>query len=743
MKKKRVLIVKRVELLAPAGTIEAVYAAVFHGADAIYCGGKQFGARAYANNFSHDEMREVIRFCHLRGVKVYITMNTLLYENEIDLAMEEVAFYYENDVDALIVQDLGLLDRLCKEYPDFEVHASTQMHIHNPSQIKLLKKLGVKRVVIARETPIELLEQCTKLGMDIEVFTYGALCVSYSGQCLISKFTQNRSGNRGMCAQCCRMKYKLFNENQEISTEGDYLLSPKDLNVIEKLPLLIEAGVTSLKIEGRMKRAEYVGLAVQSFREAIDNYYAQKTYTLENKRLDQLKLMFNRGFSEGFLFSNGATLMNSFRPNHMGISIGRVVFARNGIIEIEIDGEVNQGDGLRIISKYEDIGLVTTKLEVQKKLVSTAKKGDRITFYHSGKVFVNDAVVKTTDILLNKRIQQDEKNYKRIQVDINYEVKLNQALKLSMRDNDGNVVEATSEQVCMTAKNSPITKLKLEEMLGKLGDSVYQVGEFSGVFEPFFLPVKEINELRRQAVELLNEERAIRHKNRKGKEGYRSLQMKLISQDICAVEITSEKQYYQLMKQPKSIQIFSNRKKLITQFKVNPIHSVVNEVGYYPQGDFIVAHELGSLQHKEPSTVIIASSHFNVCNSYALQFLYEHAVDIVMFSHEMTKEQRNQTLQAFQKRNHQEAIIIDYAYGQRDLMILKHCPVNSALLDGKKVDCDLCKKQDYWLQNNQKERFYLKGDDLCIQHVVEERVYQLDNKPLQSAWYQYFDGIVK
>ncbi|MBR2830657.1 MAG: U32 family peptidase, partial [Solobacterium sp.] len=294
---------KKIELLAPAGNMEALKAAVAAGCDAVYLGGTGFSARAFAGNFDHEEMVQAITYCHIHGVKVYVTMNTLLFEQELAAAMKEVAFLYEHDVDALLIQDLGLFHWIREVYPDLELHCSTQMHIHNAAGVRFMKEMGAARAVIARETPLEVIKDCIREGIDIEVFAYGAICISYSGQCLMSQAVKNRSGNRGMCAQLCRLRYQWSDGRQATRDEaGEYLLSPKDLNVIDRVPELIEAGVSSLKIEGRMKRPEYVWLVVRTFREAIDACYRGETYKPSRQRLKDLMLMFNRGFSQGHLF---------------------------------------------------------------------------------------------------------------------------------------------------------------------------------------------------------------------------------------------------------------------------------------------------------------------------------------------------------------------------------------------------------------------------------------------------------
>ena len=245
---------KKAELLAPAGNMDALKAAVAAGCDAVYLGMQIFSARAFAGNFSHEELQKAVRYCHIRDVRVYVTVNTMLFETEIENAKKEIDFLYRIDVDALLIQDLGLFHYVRTCYPDFDVHCSTQMHVHNLAGVRFMQEEGAARAVIARESPLELIREACATGMEVEAFVYGAICISYSGQCLMSASVKNRSANRGMCAQCCRLKYY---PDSGSFPEGEYILSPKDLNVINELPQLLDTGVCSLKIEGRMKLCLY------------------------------------------------------------------------------------------------------------------------------------------------------------------------------------------------------------------------------------------------------------------------------------------------------------------------------------------------------------------------------------------------------------------------------------------------------------------------------------------------------
>ena len=320
---------KKIELLAPAGNMESLIAAINAGADAVYLSGKKYGARAYAANFSDDELIEAINYAHLYDVKIYVTINTLIYENEINDFIDYVEFLYSNNVDAVIMQDLGAMDLVRQKFSELEIHASTQMNIHSLESVKLLEKLNIKRAVLSRELTIDDISHIkNNSNIELEIFVQGALCVSFSGQCLMSSLIGGRSGNRGTCAQCCRMKYDLI-KNSDVIDSG-YLLSTKDLCALNNIDKLIDIGVDSLKIEGRMKRKEYVYLAVSLYRKAIDSYCDTGKINITSKDIYDLKKIFNRKFTQGFLFNeNNNNFINKERPNHQGVEIGKVISIKN------------------------------------------------------------------------------------------------------------------------------------------------------------------------------------------------------------------------------------------------------------------------------------------------------------------------------------------------------------------------------------------------------------------------------
>ena len=335
---------KKIELLAPVGDFECLKAAVQNGADSVYFGANMFNARASAKNFDIDTLKQAIEYCNLRNVKSHLTLNILIKNNEFEDAVFLAKKAYEFGVDSIIVQDFGLANFLIKHFPYMSIHASTQMSIHNLEGALELQKLGFKRVVLARELAINEIEYiCQNCNLETEAFIHGALCISYSGQCLFSSLVGGRSANRGKCAGPCRLPYELISENADSNSkeniisklsvkkdkilEKGYLLSTKDLCGLSYIPNLIDAGVTSLKIEGRMKTPEYVATVTKIYRKYIDLAYSDEEYKIDEQDLKQLMQVFNRGgFSEGHLNEKeNKELIYSKKPNNMGLYLGNIV----------------------------------------------------------------------------------------------------------------------------------------------------------------------------------------------------------------------------------------------------------------------------------------------------------------------------------------------------------------------------------------------------------------------------------
>jgi putative protease len=335
-----------IELLAPVGSVDSLKAAVQNGANAVYLGGKNFNARQYASNFAYDEILEAVVYAHLRDVKVYITLNILLDESELSDAIDYVRYLRKIGVDAIIVQDVGFASIIREVFPDMEIHASTQMTVNNIYGIEHLEKMGFKRAVLAREVPLnELKSISSKTDMELEVFVHGALCFSYSGQCLMSSFIGGRSGNRGTCAQPCRMPYTPVDEkgNSLLDFDKLHLLSTRDLNTIEEINELVLSGVKSFKVEGRMKRPEYVATVISAYRKAID--FGIESISTEEK--NDIETIFNRGFTKGLTFNDfGRDFVNVDRPDNRGRVIGKITDTDKRGISIKFNEDASAGDGI-------------------------------------------------------------------------------------------------------------------------------------------------------------------------------------------------------------------------------------------------------------------------------------------------------------------------------------------------------------------------------------------------------------
>ena len=495
---------KRPEILAPAGNMETLIAAINAGCDAVYLSGKKYGARAYAANFSNDELVQAINYAHLYDVKVYVTVNTLIYEDEMDDLLEYVGFLHKIGVDALIIQDLGAMDLIRQTYPNLELHASTQMNVHSLNSVKLLEQFNIKRAVLSRELSIEEVKYIKEnTNMEIEIFVQGALCISFSGECLMSTLIGDRSGNRGTCAQCCRMKYDLIKDNKVINKDK-YPLSTKDLCTLNNIGRLIDIGIDSIKIEGRMKRKEYVYLAVSLYKKAIDSYIKTGKVNITEKDIKELKKIFNREFTKGFLFNEeNNNFTNPKRPNHQGIQVGNVIEIKDKYFKLKLTDELNLQDGIRIVA--DDIGFIVTKMFVKDKSVESAHKGDIVKIYQ--KINSLSEVVKTTDYKQLQNIDELIKVKRRVPLDVEIEAKVGTPLKGIFKYKDI-AIEVKSDKILEQANKVSATREDIISKIDKLKDTVYYLNEIKiDMDDNIFIPVIFINELRREAIEKLNKKR--------------------------------------------------------------------------------------------------------------------------------------------------------------------------------------------------------------------------------------------
>ncbi len=494
----------RCELLAPAGSYETMLVAFNAGADAVYVGGQKFGARAFAGNFNEEELVRAINYAHMFDKKLYLTVNTLIKEEEFSQLYDYIKPYYEAGLDAVIVQDIGVLKFIAGNFTDLPIHCSTQMTITGEEFGEVLaENKSVTRIVTPRELNLaEIKKMYTVTGLEIESFVHGALCYCYSGQCLLSSIIGARSGNRGRCAQPCRLTFS----NAEQKVDNKHLLSPKDLCTLEILPEIIETGVYSLKIEGRMKKPEYVASVVAIYRKYIDRYLknGKKNYKVIQEDIDTLKDIYNRGgFTDGFYKrQNGSEMMTINRPNHCGVKVGNVLDINQNIIKIQTVRDIKKGDILEIDSDTEFFA----PYDIRKGEIFDYKFKQKIRFGNVKEVIRtrNEALINT---LLNNYMY-DEKGKIRLlkrRVNIDITILKDKNIEAAMWDNSFSVT--TNGNVPLEAKNKPITKDFVVKQLGKLGETCFAADSINvQLDEGLFVTVSELNEIRRSLVELFTKE---------------------------------------------------------------------------------------------------------------------------------------------------------------------------------------------------------------------------------------------
>ena len=505
------------ELLAPAGSWEAMKAAVANGADAVYIGGKAFSARESAANFDRQELARAVEYAHIRGARVYVTVNTLLADQEIYEAITLLHYLQQIGADGAIIQDLGLLRLASRLLPELPLHASTQMTVHNLPTARMLQELGVQRIVLARELSLEAIREINGLeGIETEVFVHGALCICYSGQCLMSSLIGGRSGNRGRCAQPCRLQYSLVDRRRrpiaQATAAGEYLLSPRDLNLSQRLPEMCQAGITALKIEGRMKRPEYVATVVRVYRELLDRIAAGEEYRVTEEETRDLTQIFNRDFTEGYLPGRpGKDLMSWKRPNNRGIYSGRVKrFDKSrGMAEFFLEQPLETGDGIEVwITKGGRTAGKVGRIIKGRTQVDRAEVGDTVYLDVPGRVFPGDRMFKTHDSRLIRRAREtfaSSREVKKIPLVFEVTAGIGSPLTIAVTDPLGNKAGCTTDSLGQQARTSPLTQDILEKQLGRLGNTPYAIAELRcDLEEGVMIPVAEINQCRREALEKMD-----------------------------------------------------------------------------------------------------------------------------------------------------------------------------------------------------------------------------------------------
>lgn len=523
---------KSLELLAPAGNMISLHAAVSAGADAVYLGLDTFNARRGAENFSLDTLEEACDYAHLRQVKVYLALNIAILPTEIVDALETARQAYRRGVDAFIVQDLGLASEISRVLPDAKVHISTQMNTMNEAGLEAAKKLGASRVTLARELSLAeiraLSPKASDLGLELEAFTHGALCISYSGQCFMSSMIGGRSANRGLCAQACRLPYELHNKavKKALSAEGDYLLSPKDLCTLDILPEMVEAGIRSFKIEGRMKSPEYVHAVTRIYREALD--------ALDGRGPDKAELaeVFSRGFTTAYLEQKrGNEIMSYGRPNNRGVFIGRVGQVRGSQVTLRADLRVNEGDRLEFWTSKGHFSH-----EVQAREAQSCHHGDGVFWLQlaiTKPVSSGDRVFRVRNASL---VFEDNPFEPRIPVDGKIVLEIGKPLMLSFKA-AGEAIKVEGTEV-EAARTKEVSNEEIYEHVNRLGNTPFVLREFDITCDPGVgIGFSQLHRLRSQALEALENELLKPYKNRSLEKSSRPNYVRSKTGHACSVAV--------------------------------------------------------------------------------------------------------------------------------------------------------------------------------------------------------------
>lgn len=724
---------QNIELLAPAGDFESLIAAIQNGANAIYLGGTHFNARAFAKNFDDEQMQEAIAYAHTRGVKIYVTVNTLYKDTEIPELLQYLDCLYDYQVDALIIQDIGLFSIVKKRYPDFEIHMSTQASIMNLHAAHYFEQQGASRIVLARENTLEEIENiCKNTSLDIEVFVHGALCVCYSGQCLMSSFIGKRSGNRGECAQPCRLQYHFIKDSQTLPQKYPFLLSPKDLMTIDSIGQLIDAGVTSFKVEGRMKRPEYVASVIKAYRHAIDAHLRKKVPQLEDD-ITYMKAMFNRDYTKGYAFSDANLIIGDYSGNK-GVIIGQVVrySKKDKRVIIELCRDLRQEDS--IVFEKIDKGRPVNKIYLNNRLVAQAKAGDFIEIEFDYPVY-EGCVRKTVDSLIVNELQKTyEKENVKQPLSMIFEAKIGCHAQLSIKFKD-KLITCHSSSLVENALKTPLDKERIQKQLSKLGNYPFIINEIQWDLDKnITMPIKELNEMRRNAMEdlMMSLKTTKIHTNipqnveLNRSQTYIGKQEAIIlvshlEQLKVAVQYPTEIIYYPFQSDIiEAYQICLNAHKELGIFvpricKECDLQEILKHPLYSKINHFIV-NEYGAyhvLVHKQ----VIVGTGLNIYNSWACQYYDSPKI----LSLEMSQKEINRLDCDFRQ-------CIVQIYGKIENMISDYCPISQYYFGYQKKNCQICKEGKFALKDRKNEYFELMMDEKCRMHLLNCR----------TLWYEHF-----
>ncbi|MBS6610961.1 MAG: U32 family peptidase [Peptoniphilus harei] len=692
------------EILAPAGDMNALRAAVSAGANAVYLGYDEFSARAKAKKFNKKELEEAVKFAHLRNVKIYVTFNILIADFEIKRAMESIKMLHDIGVDALILQDIGIADRIRKDFPDFELHASTQMAVNNFYGAAFLKEMGFSRVVLARETPFFEVEKIKELDIDIETFIHGALCVCYSGECLMSSMIGGKSGNRGECAQACRRSYEILDFHKNKIARRLYYISPKDLNTLDDVAKVINAGGYSLKIEGRMKNPEYVYTLVSSYKKALEG-----KLKIEDK--ENTEQVFNRGFTKGFFNGDfGNNFISSDRPDNRGVEIGKVISISKNFAKVVFSVDVFEGDGLEFESNKGRFGFKVREFykfgeEVNLVLHKMPTEGSKINRTYSKKLYE-----KVDDKIENY-------NFKR-NLDLDLNINIGENPKINGKT-EGFETNYELDKKVEVAKKSGLSREKVLENISKTGDSIFEVRSVDlNLDEGAFLPISAINEMRREVVKKLENkilEKSINRVLNPYNFVERSNRVKIKSKDSKIkvffnkfedLDKTNLSNIDEIIIRAKDLEKFKKKYKREVSIYLDKFYSyreLENLRNYILKDKVVEGVWINNLSEyyifKDEDVKINADIGLNIFNSNSAEFFYNLGLNSITISPELNSRQ----IQEIVKNNSVDFNLI--SYGRVPVMTMKHCPYSVVKNCVDERDCPSCKYKNYLLRDEKNVDF--------------------------------------
>lgn len=665
------------ELLSPAGNAEALRAAVINGADAVYLALDKFGARAKAENFTPETLADAVTYAHIHGVKIHVAVNTLLADSELPQAMRLMEQAWDLGVDACIVQDLGLVRQVRHTMPDIVLHASTQMGIHNVDGARFIEDLGIRRVVLSRETEladISAIHDAT--GLEIEYFVQGALCVAFSGNCLMSSMVSGLSGNRGRCLQLCRKKYDIVCDGVK---KSGYYLSPKDICMLDHLSALCDAGVTSFKIEGRMRSTEYVAEATRIYRKALDGE------RIMEKDRDALKAVFNRGdYCAGYL--QGNQVIYPDMQGHKGVRIGKVTAVRDGLATVSTSA-LSVGDGIKFIDNTQEVG-------------SALVSGNPTTFV--GSVRAGNEVYRTSSVALREEVLSRQN---KVPIDISVLVRAGRPLRITLAREETCV--SAEGAIAQPAISAPLQDDAIAASVSKLGDTEYRVGSLRIDNDcASFVPKSALNAARRQAVDLLNgmcskrvdlpkDTSYVRHTN------YNMSRIASNQYSDCLYIIESEAQLRMIWDYVRDANVLVSPKR----YAVDEIAKLFAQLGDRGILDLPIMVNARDWKKLRQTIDEINPKHICVQNPYGFAFaehrgvLLGYGMNILNRASDIGELPYMQSLEATRVI---DANAYVYAFGFPPLMTCKHCPRKTIF------GCESCRGEYDYTLKDEKGSFFVR-----------------------------------